>query len=189
MRGLRGVIALMGHAPHERFSDYFGAPKPAFQNSLTAIGGSVLLIMVAARYIILLRRQITGEGAVLGFPALQIGITALLYLLAFTWLAFMAGAIFDRRDDFWRWATVRHWMVFYALIPTSLALVLAKLGIFPIMLANGLVFTLFISWLFADVRLAYKLGDVGIIPAVFIACMVHAVGVLVILTAVVQMIP
>jgi len=144
--------------------------------------------MVAARYIILLRGQIAGEGAAIGFPALQIGITALLYLLAFTWLAFMVLAIFERRDHLWRWATVRHWMVFYALIPTSLMLVLAKLGVFPVMLANGLVLALFISWLFADVRLAYKLGEIGIITAVFTACMVHAIGVLVILTAVVQMI-
>ena len=52
LSGLRGVLALMTRAPATQFSNFFGAPKQAFQNSLAAIGGSVLLMMVAARNII-----------------------------------------------------------------------------------------------------------------------------------------
>ena len=189
MRGFNGVIALMGRAPRDEFPNYFGEAKPAFANSLAAIGGSVLLIMIAARYIIALRRRITGAEEAAGFPALQVGVTAFIYLIAFTAIAFMLAAIFDRKEAYYRWATVRHWMVFYALIPTTLALILAKLGVLPLMLANGLLFVVFIGWLFADIRAGYKLGEMGIVSAIFAACMVHAMGVSVILTAVVQMIP
>jgi len=39
-RGVRGVIDLLGPAPAHKFESYLGAEKPAFQNSLVAIGGS-----------------------------------------------------------------------------------------------------------------------------------------------------
>lgn len=189
-RGIRGVIALMSRAPADDFPKFFGAPKPAFQNSLAAIGGSVLLIMIAARAIIMLRHKIIDDpSATTHVPALQIGMTAFFYLLAFTLIAFMLSVIFDRREAFLRWTAVRHWLVFFALVPLTLLLVLAKVGVLPIMLANAALFIVFIGCLFADIRLAYKLGEMGIISAIFAACMVHAMGLSIILTAVVQMIP
>jgi hypothetical protein len=78
-------------------------------------------------------------------------------------------------------------MVFLALIPLTLLIVLAGAGLMPIMIANFAAFTLYIGWLFADIRLAYKLGDMGLIGSVFAACIVHALGLLIILTAVVQL--
>ena len=196
LSGLSGVLALMTRAPATQFSNFFGAPKPAFQNSLAAIGGSVLLMMVAARNIIHMQRHLAqdvstnggGTDDLVSFPALHIGITAFFYLLAFTPIAFMLSVIFDKRAAFLRWAVVRHWMVFYALALIALILVLARLGIFPLMLANAVLFTAFIGWLFADIRLAYKLGEMGLVSAVFAACMVHALGLSIVLTATVQMI-
>ena len=188
MRGFNGVIALMGRAPSGNFPNFFGEAKTAFHNSLTAIGGSVLLILILTRSIIHLQRRAAKDAADASIPVLQIGITAAFYLLAFTLIAFMLSLIFDRREEYFRWATLRHWVVFYALMPVTLVAVLATAGIFPIVLANGLLFTAFIGWLFVDIRLAYKMGGLGFIGAVFAACMTHALGLSIILTAVVQMI-
>lgn len=190
LNGLKGVLALMGRNPMTDFRDYFGDAKPAFQNSLAAIGGSVLLILIAARGVISLQRRAALDEAVdTAIPAFQIGITAGLYLLAFTLIAFMLCLVFDRRGAYLRWAVLRHWMVFYALVPTAVVLTLAAAGWLPAALANGVLFAVFIGWIFADIRVAYKAGELGLMSAVFAACMVHAMGLSVILTAVVQMIP
>ena len=186
LKAARGIIALMGRAPVSDFTIYFGDPKSAFQNSLAAIGGSVLLIMIAARTIIFLRAALAETPP--AFPALHIGLTAALYLLAFTALAWMISLIFHRREEFWGWAAMRHWVVFYALIPVTLSLVLARMGIFPLALANAILFTAFIGWLFADIRLAQKLGGLGVIGGVFAGCMIHAMGLSILLTAIVQLI-
>jgi len=99
----------------------------------------------------------------------------------------MLSLVFEKRSAFYRWATLRHWMVFLALVPLTALMVLAVAGLMPIMVANFAAFVLYISWLFADIRLAYKFGDMGLIGSVFAACMVHALGLSIILTAVVQM--
>lgn len=191
LSNLKGVLALMGRAPMTDFSDYFGEEKPAFQNSLAAIGGAVLLILVIARNVIALQRSAASnpDGNIdSGAPLLHIGLTAFIYLLAFTLLAFMLSLIFERREAFWRWASLRHWMVFCALVPMAIMMALAGAGIIPARLAHIILFAVFISWLFADIRLAYKAGEMGLISAIFTACMVHAMGLSIVLTATVQMI-
>lgn len=192
MRGLRAILALIGRAPLSEFQIYFGDMKSAFKNSLTAVGGSVLLIMIIARNVTILQRRTSGSGRDDNFelatslPLFQIGITALFYLLAFTAVAFLLSLVFGNKDAVWRWTSVRHWMVFYALIPTALIVVLASNGLLPAMLASVVLFTVFIGWLFADIRLAYKVGEMDFVGSIFAACIVQAIGLTIILMATLQ---
>ena len=195
LTGLKGVLALMGRAPMSDFPTYFGKPKPAFKSSLAAVGGSVLLIMIIARSVMTLQQRAAQarvdnvEAAAslpLPLPLFQIGVTALFYLLAFTMIAFLLSLVFNKKEAVWRWATLRHWTVFYALIPTALILVLAGHGLLPVIFATVVLFTGFVGWLFVDIRLAYKVGEMDIVGSIFTACIVHAVGLAIILTAVVQ---
>lgn len=195
LTGLKGVLALMGRAPASDFQLYFGNPKPAFKSSLAAVGGSVLLMMITSRSVIALQRGAAKAGTgnaeaasslPLPLPLFQIGVTAFFYLLAFTATAFLLALVFNKKEAVWRWATLRHWTVFYALIPTALILVLAGHGLLPVIFATVVLFTGFVGWLFVDIRLAYKVGEMDIVGSIFTACIVHAVGLAIILTAVVQ---
>ena len=189
LRGFRGIVSLIGRAPLDDFEHYFGPPKAAFQSSLAAVGGSIYLIILAAQNVMKLqRRDIIADEIHSSNSAMHIGLTAFFYLLAFTGLAFLLSLILSHRQAFYRWASVRHWAVFYALIPTTLALVLAGAGLFPAVMANAILFIAFIGWLFADIRLAQKLGEMGLMSAIFTGCIVHAMGLLILLTSIVRVI-
>lgn len=182
---LKGILSLLGQRPAQDFTHYFGAPRPAFQNSLAAIGGSALLILILARYVLILRARVLGDS-VSGFPALYIGVTAFLYLAGFTLIAFCAAKFFQKDENFYAWTALRHWLVFLSLIPLTLIMVLTGLGLLPVMLANGLIFTAYMGWLVMDIRLAYKFGDLGFIGSIFTGCLIHTLGLFIILTAVLQ---
>ncbi|MEP6343038.1 MAG: hypothetical protein ABJ275_06960 [Maricaulaceae bacterium] len=194
--GLRGVLALMGRAPMLNFQTYFGENTSAFKSSLAAVGGSVLLIMLSARSVFMLQGRVAvADGDNIDrtvfqeLPLFNIGMTALFYLLTFTLTAFLLAVVFHKKEAFGRWATLRHWMVFYALIPTALILILADSGLLPVILATGVLFTVFVGLLFADIRLAFKAGTLDFVGAIFAACIVHAAGLLIIFIATVQSLP
>lgn len=192
--GLKGVLALMGRAPMSDFRTFFGKQTSAFKSSLAAVGGSVLLIMLTARSIFMMQsRRADGDNIEKAvsqeLPLLNIGITALFYLLVFTVTAFLLTTLFHKKEAFGRWVTLRHWMVFYTLTPTALILTLAGSGLLPAILATGVLFTVFVGLLFADIRLAFKAGTLDIVGAIFAACIIHAAGLVIILTATVQSLP
>lgn len=188
-RGLNGLISYMGRGPHDQFERYFGPPKAAFRSSFAAVCGSVLLIILAAQNVMKLQRRDNLAAEIHSSnPVIHIGLTALFYLLAFTGLAFLLSFLLSYRQAFYRWASVRHWMVFYVLIPTTLVLILAGVGVFPVMIANFILFIVFVGWLFVDIRLASTVGEMGLMSAIFTGCMIHAMGLLILLTSIVRLI-
>jgi len=138
------IFSLLGRRLAAEFPRMFGPPQIAFQNSLVAIGGSALLILILAHYVLILRARLLGE-AVGGFPALSIGLAAFLYLFGFTIIAFAAAKFFQKQDGFYPWAALRHWLVFLCLVPLALMMVMTGLGIFPILIANGVITNNFLA--------------------------------------------
>lgn len=196
----RGLIALLGRASADDFSLYFGQAKRAFKFSWAFVGGSIYLFLVFAQNLTVLRQRAAAplERALqsgsaqrsvdpVNFPFQPIGFGFLLYLLGFTGIAFGLCFIFAEREAFYKWATLRHWMVFLALIPLAAFSWLARLGFIPIMAVNFIAFIFYVGWLFADIRLADKFGRLGWMSSVFAACIVHAFGLLITYSLVFQM--
>jgi len=181
------IFSLLGRRPASEFPKLFGPPPIAFQNSLAAIGGSALLILILARYVLILRARVLGE-VVNGFPALSIGLAAFLYLLGFTAIAFAATKFFHKQASFYPWAALRHWLVFLCLVPLAIMMVMTGLGLIPIIITNGVIFTAYMGWLLMDIRLAYKFGDLGLIGSIFAGCFIHALGLFIILATILQII-
>ncbi len=196
----RGLTALLGRAPAVDFDLYFGPPRRAFKISWAVVGGSLLLFLIFASNFAALRQRAAApleaalgksddiDGAVHSLlAAWPFGAGFSLYLLSFTAFAYVLGYVFQKREYFYQWAALRHWMVFLALIPLSVFAGLARFGILPIMLVNITAFIFYVGWLFADIRLADKFGRIGVMGSVFAACLIHALGLLITLALVVQL--
>jgi len=171
------VKALLGNA---EWTDYFDLSRKGLQQSFIA-----LLLTIPAFYLIAHAVQVeraTQFGEVVtAVPLAPFAIILLLYLLCFSACAYIFAMVFDTQSRFRPWVITRHWSVFWLALIVAALFGLYLAGLLPFTLVNYVALAGFLSILLIDIRLAQAIVPFKIGTAILIACVINAMGLVVIL--------
>ena len=156
-----------------------------FRLSYIAIFLSIPAYYICAIAIATQRAQISGQSKTLIAP-IPFACAALIYLLSFSASIYIICAAVNKRAQFYPWVTLRHWSAFFCVLFAASLYGLYLLGVMPFMAANFAALIVYLAVLLIDIRLAQRIGELDITPAIFTACIVFAMGLSVLLIGVVQ---
>ncbi len=128
----------------------------------------------------------TGEAAQI-IPPLNFGFAAMIYSLTFSATIYIITRALGKAERFAPWVIIRHWAVFFCVMGAAILYGLYLLGIVPFVLSSAVAFVLYLATLAIDIRLAGKIGGFDFTASVFTACIIFAMGLSVLLIAVVQL--
>ncbi len=181
-RLLSGCLAALGK--REDWEIFFDLSRKGLQQSFIALLLSLPFYYVCAAAVQMHRAKILEETSSL--PAAAFFIVLLLYALMFLLVAYILCLVFDRQDRFRPWVIVRHWAVFFSALLAAAFFGLYMAGIVPFMIANIAAFTIYMGTLFIDIRLAKKIAGFDWGAAILTACIITAMGLMMILMGVSQ---
>ncbi len=130
--------------------------------------------------------KLTGEAAQI-IPPLNFAFAAMIYSLTFSATIYIITRALGKAERFAPWVIIRHWAVFFCVMAAAILYGLYLLGIAPFVLSSAVAFALYLATLAVDIRLASKIGGLDFTASVFTACIVFAMGLSVLLIAVVQL--
>jgi len=181
-RLLNGCKAALGRA--ENWDSYFDLSRKGLQQSFLALLLSLPFYYVCAAAVQSERAKILGEASAL--PAAAFFIVLLLYALMFSLCAYILCLVFDRQDRFRPWVITRHWSIFFAALLAALFFGFYMAGIIPFAIANIVAFIIYMGTLVIDIRLAKKIAGFDWGAAILAACIITAMGLMMILMGISQ---
>lgn len=171
------VKALAGKAD---WPDYFDLSRKGVQQSFIA-----LLLSLPACYFIAYAVQVERaklfEADLSGIPLTPFVIILGLYLLTFSACAYIFTMLLDRQDRFRPWVITRHWSVFWLALCVAGLFGLYLLGALPFALVNYIALAAFLGILLIDIRLGQTIIPFKMGTAILIACVINAMGLVVVL--------
>lgn len=184
-RSMVGVLRVLG--PTEGWEDYFDLSKRGFKQSFIAVALTLPFYYICALGVEAERARLLEAEAPTAIPIAAFGVILVLYTLTFTAVAHILSLVFDRQDRFRPWAIVRHWTLFFMTFLAALAFGGYLLGLLPFGLVNSVAFTLYLGLLAVDIRLGKRIGGFDWGGAVLAGCLIHGVGLTIILAGVLQL--
>jgi len=185
-RYLSGSIKALGPSPG--WEVYFDLSRRGFQKSFIALCLTMVCLYLCGAIIEIHRAAQQGVAVVRAIPAAGFFLIACLYLLSFSAIAYILVMIFDRQNRFRPWVILRHWIVFFASFTAALFFMASLYLALPYIIANLAAFILYLGLLGVDIRLASKIGDFDWGGAILTGCVIHAMGLMIILTGIAQFI-
>ena len=153
--------------------------------SYAALALSIPAYYICALAIASERANLSGQARTL-VPPLPFSFAALVYLLSFSASVYIICAAVNKRAQFRPWVILRHWSIFFCVLFAASLYGLYLLGVMPFVLANLTALGLYLATLAVDIRLAQRIGELELTPAIFTACIIFAMGLSVLLIGVVQ---
>ena len=98
------------------------------------------------------------------------------YLLAFPFVATLTQIVTNRFERLPGWVVVRHWALFFAVWGCAGLFALYLFGPLPYALPNFVLFVAMFAMLGADIRLAQRIGGLGLGAAVLVGSTITSMG-------------
>ena len=168
-----GIFAVLGTWPN--WENYFDLSRKGQKLSF-----AVLVLSLAPLWLVVYGIQserAQASGTEMSLPGvLPFCLILGLWLFSFPALAYLIGMIFEKMDRVRVWTITRNWTVFGFSLLVGAVFGLVSLGFLPFMLANGVLFAVYLGLLAADIRLAQKVAGFEWGMAILIGCVIVAVG-------------
>ena len=153
--------------------------------SYAALAFSIPAYYICALAIASERANLSGQTKAL-VPPLPFSLAAFIYLLSFSASVYIICAAVNKRAQFRPWVILRHWSMFFFVLFAASLYGLYLLGVLPFMAVNIVALGVYLATLAVDIRLAQRIGELELTPAIFTACIIFAMGLSVLLIGVVQ---
>jgi len=171
------VKALLGKSD---WTDHFDLSRKGLQQSFIALILSIPAFYLIAHAVQVERGKQLGE-AVGAVPLAPFAIILLLYLLCFSACAYIFAMVFDTQSRFRPWVITRHWSLFWLALFTAGLFGLYLIGLLPFAIVNYMALAAFLGILLIDIRLGQVVIPFRLGTAILIACVINAMGLVVIL--------
>ena len=162
------------------WSDYFDISKRGLKASFVALLLTIPAFYLIAHGVQVERMKQFGES-LQSVPLTPFIILLTLYLLTFSACACIFSMLFDTQDRFRPWVITRHWTVFWLTLLIASLFGLYLLGLLPFDLVNYAALAGFLGILLIDIRLGQIIVPFKIGKSILIACVINAMGLIVIL--------
>ena len=162
------------------WSDYFDISRRGLKASFVALLLTIPAFYLIAHGVQVERMKQFGES-LQSVPLAPFIILLTLYLLTFSACAYIFSMLFDTQDRFRPWVITRHWTVFWLALVIAGLFGLYLLGLLPFSLVNYAALAGFLGILLIDIRLGQIIVPFKIGKSILIACVINAMGLIVIL--------
>ena len=169
----RGSLAALGREP--AWYRFFDLSRRGLVLSFLAAGATLPAYLVVARASETERAIVMGE-AVRAIPHLWVLGAALAYTLAFPFVAVVSTTLFGRTERYAGWVVARHWTVFFIAWAVAGLFGLYLAGALPYRIPNFIGLVAWFGVLAADIRLARKVGGLGLGAAVLVGSIVMSLA-------------
>ena len=177
---LRGCLAALGRDPDwYRFFDTStaGMRRSFLPALLTLPAFAIIALAVEAE-----RARIL-EQAPANIPWAPFSLIMLSFLVAFPFVAVISSTLFQKAERWPAWLVVRHWSVLFLAWSVALGFALYLRGAIGFAIANVYAFAAWMSLLVLDIRLASKIGGLGLGASVLVGSIITTLGLSLILAA------
>jgi len=183
---LRGCFAAIGH--DAEWYRFFNTTAAGMRHSfipalLTLPAFAIIAIAVEAE-----RARVLQEPANT-IPWAPFSLIMLSFLLAFPFVAVISATLFQKPERWPAWLIVRHWTVFFLAWAVTLGFALYLRGPLSFAVANMFAFAAWIGLLVIDIRLAQKVGGLGLGASVLVGSIITTLGLSLILAALLLYLP
>lgn len=170
---LNAVAGALGSDPDWR--SRFDTTQRGLRASFGVAALTLPAYAVIARSVEVARVELFGEAAP-GVAWLPFALVTALVTLAFPFVAFVMGTIFQRVERYPAWVVVRHWTVFLIAWGVAALFALHLLGALPYSVPNFVLFVAMFGVLAADIRLAVRAGGFSLGTAVLIGSLIMSLS-------------
>ena len=177
---LRGVFAALG--PDPDWYRFFDTTRAAMRRSFIPALLSIPFYGLIASATQTERAQRLNSLEV-DVPWAPFILVMLAYTFAFPFVAVISGTLFDKSDRWPAWITVRHWTMFFLAALLGILYLLTEHGPLPFAVANTAGFAAWLGMLAIDIRLAQKVGGMGLGASVLIGSIITTLGLSLILAS------
>lgn len=169
---IKGVLlALAGR----KFRRHFNLRPEGLRGSFIVLAACLPCLLICAKALAVKQ---TGSVAI---TASALSVILIVTLLAFPILAYFLCQMLGRMDMFRPWVIVRNWTGLFIFGFMALLFGANLLGALPYSLTTQLALLLYIGVLLADIRLAQTVCEMGWRGAIFTACIISIVTMLILL--------
>jgi len=189
LTGCARALSLRRYAGNEDWPAFFDLSRRGFNQSFVALIASVgayyicaIAVQTRLAAIIEASASASGDAAASTIPLIPFVLVAGLYALSFVLSAYVLSMVFDKQDRFRAWVIVRHWSIAFCAVFVAFLFTLHLYFGFPFAVANAVAFSVYLGLLAIDIRLAQKIAGFDWGGAVLCGCLIHALGLSVLLT-------